>query len=176
MAETYQYKNISVLKHGEMVHQEYINIIENYQRYEKINFLLLKNLRQIHEKTLPLDRMKEYHLYHDCGKPFVLTKDDQGQHFDNHADKSAEIYFKYINQDKDIYWLIKNDMFLHTKSSEKIKEILDHPLILSLMLSSLAELYANKDMFGGLHSESFKIKYKKLDRRINQILSYKGFI
>lgn len=41
---------------------------------------------------------------------------------------------------------------------------------LTLLVTSLCEIHANADMFGGIESSSFKIKFKQLDRRGNQII------
>jgi hypothetical protein len=38
------------------------------------------------------------------------------------------------------------------------------------LLTSLCELHSNASMFGGIESTSFKIKYKQLDKRGNQVL------
>lgn len=38
------------------------------------------------------------------------------------------------------------------------------------MIAALAELHANATMFGGITSESFCIKYKRLNKRAENIL------
>jgi hypothetical protein len=42
--------------------------------------------------------------------------------------------------------------------------------VLTLLVTSLCELHSNASMFGGIESTSFKIKYKQLDKRGNQVL------
>lgn len=49
-----------------------------------------------------------------------------------------------------------------------IKEIPE--LTISLLVTGLAEIHANAEMFGGLNSIGFKIKYKQINQRGKQIL------
>lgn len=43
---------------------------------------------------------------------------------------------------------------------------------LTLLLAALAEIHSNAKMFGGIESSSFKSKWKKIDRRGNQICKH----
>lgn len=43
------------------------------------------------------------------------------------------------------------------------------PEAITLMLVGLAEIHANAEMFGGLDSTSFKIKFKHIDVRGRQV-------
>ncbi len=42
----------------------------------------------------------------------------------------------------------------------------------TLLLAALAEIHSNSRMFGGENSDSFKIKFKKLEQRGKQICKY----
>ena len=52
----------------------------------------------------------------------------------------------------------------------------DHPELtsteLSLLITGLSEIHANANMFGGIESTSFKIKYKQINSRGKQILKH----
>jgi hypothetical protein len=63
-------------------------------------------------------------------------------------------------------------MVFHTIKSDEVEEFLNNSLqtVLTLLVTSLCELHSNASMFGGIESTSFKIKYKQLDKRGNQVL------
>lgn len=65
-------------------------------------------------------------------------------------------------------------MLIHCGSAKEIEQILknDFVLVANLCFSAWAEVNSNSLMFGGKDSLSFKIKYKKLLQRINQVLKY----
>ncbi|KAI4453106.1 2-iminoacetate synthase [Holotrichia oblita] len=71
-------------------------------------------------------------LFHDTGKPFVLTTDEQGvNHFHNHAAKSAEIAsqtmkrLKYDNQTHDtVFTLVKFHDYNFKPEKKAIKKLL----------------------------------------------------
>lgn len=50
-------------------------------------------------------------------------------------------------------------------SAEELEELAKRPEAVALLLSGLAAVHANAEMFGGLMSDSFKSKWKHLDRR-----------
>lgn len=164
-----------MLEHGKSVHNYYLQILSQLQNSEstlKLPQLLTENKDEILNNLYCLKIMKEYHYFHDCGKPFCETIDDEGRkHFPNHAQVSNEIYQHYFNHQKSpiIAKLIELDMFFHANKMEEIEIWLksEHKIIVfSLLLTSFAEIYANSSMFGpeGTDSTSFKIKYKKLER------------
>jgi hypothetical protein len=175
MKTCYQFQNIDMLEHGKMVHQYYLQILNQLSTNQgnlKLPQILIDNKEAILSGLYPLHIMKEYHYFHDCGKPFCETIDDEGKkHFPNHAQVSSEIYTQYFKHDNStlIKTLIEKDMFFHSSKMEEIEPWLeqeDKKIIYSLLLTSFAEIYANSSMFGieGTQSTSFKIKYKKLDR------------
>lgn len=120
------------------------------------------------------DIIREYAIYHDIGKPDSLVIDENGKkHYPDHANISANLYEKYNNHNENcdiISSLIRNDMLFHVNNGYEILSKITNPQHLATLLcASLAELYANKQMFG---EESFKIKYKKLAKKAKLILGY----
>jgi hypothetical protein len=115
-----------------------------------------------------------YTLYHDCGKPYCRFVDADGKvHFPDHANVSAEVFAGMKDElDGNSHWvskLIGWDMVLHTETQEQIKERLreemDEEDVFTLLIVGLAELHSNAKLFGGIESTSFKMKWKKLDKR-----------
>lgn len=116
-----------------------------------------------------------YTLYHDCGKPYCRFVDADGKaHFPDHADVSKEVFAHVAKElgGDNIDWvpnLISWDMILHTETQEQIKKRLfdeiDVEDIFTLLIVGLAELHSNAKLFGGIDSTSFKMKWKKLDKR-----------
>ena len=64
----------------------------------------------------------------------------------------------------DISTLIRNDMKAHLIKPSEFKEFIKCDNYKILLITALCELHSNAIMFGGLESQSFKIKYKKLNR------------
>ena len=62
-------------------------------------------------------------------------------------------------------------MDMHTLSAAGIDNFcyLRRKEAISLLISALAEIHSNAQMFGGIESDSFKIKWKHIDRRGNAI-------
>lgn len=180
MENTFQFKNLSILDHGKMVHEKYKDIIrdldEGTDKYEvpellKSNWIYLKSI------LYSTQFLKTYHVYHDCGKPYCKEIGEDGkQRFPNHAEISAETFQTIYPQFQDketIVKFIRNDMVFHAYTMDQIgefKKTEKTKFIFSLWLTALAELYANKEMFDADNQLSFKIKYKKLTRSLNKIL------
>lgn len=120
-------------------------------------------------KIVHEDDLLQYALFHDCGKPLCRTVDEQGrQHFPNHADVSYQTWIA-AGGSEDIGQLIKMDMDIHCLKADGIEEFSKRPQALYLLLSGLAEIHSNAQMFGGIDSVSFKIKWKQIDKRGSQI-------
>jgi hypothetical protein len=47
----------------------------------------------------------------------------------------------------------------------EIDEFIKHPEAITLLLAGLAEVHSNAKMFGGIDSESFKIKWSQINKR-----------
>lgn len=109
-----------------------------------------------------LERLKEYTLFHDCGKPYCLTYVNGKKQFPNHAEISAEIWTK-VSNDIVVKDLILNDMKIHLLRADTVEEFCLLPNPATHLLSGIAELNSNAKMFGGYNSESFKIKAKRLE-------------
>lgn len=120
---------------------------------------------QILNSLCPLDIIEEYTIYHDCGKPYCITIDDAGRrHFPNHADVSAQTW-KEAGGHEQAQKLISMDMVIHTMKASDIDEFIKHSEATTLLLTGLAEVHSNSRMFGGIESDSFKIKWKQIDKR-----------
>jgi len=172
-----QTKGLSVYEHGVSVKNYLFDLINHLRNetplkyewrlpdwiYENSNFIL---------SQLPDDKTLElYTVYHDIGKPFCLYIDDDGKrHFPNHADVSYEIFSKLF-KNKTAAELVKHDMDIHLLKSDGVENFSKNPLAITLLLSGLSEIHSNAQMFGGLQSDSFKIKWKSINQRGKQILN-----
>ncbi len=120
-----------------------------------------------------MDDIKDYLVYHDCGKPFCLYVDSEGKrHFPNHAQISKEVFLQYSNN-KLVGNLIGNDMLCHITKPKDFLSICDVENIEVLLCAGIASIHANADMFGGFDSDSFKMKFKNLDKLGERILKHK---
>lgn len=119
-----------------------------------------------------LDRLtiEQYTTFHDCGKPTCLVYDDEGRkHFPDHAEVSARVFKETIDNEQ-VARLIGMDMDIHLLKADGIEDFAKRPEALTLLLVGLAEIHSNAEMFGGIESTSFKIKWKQIKRRGNQVL------
>jgi hypothetical protein len=125
-----------------------------------------------------LETMQQYQVYHDCGKPFCLQIDPEThkRRYPNHALVSYDTWLA-CGGDTTVADLIKRDMELHLCKASDIPEFcLDKSQAAALLLTAFCEIFANASMFGGLESDSFKIKFKQLDRRGAQIIKQLGIV
>jgi hypothetical protein len=177
MSNCEQTKGQSVLQHGESVRDYLFDLINHLRSGEPLKYdwklpdWVLEN-KDLLLSSLPDDETLElYTLYHDCGKPFCLTIDDDGRrHFPNHTQVSYDI-FKQVFDNPVAADLILHDMDIHTLKSDGVKEFAQNPLALTLLLTGLSEIHSNCQMFGGPESTSFKIKWKCLNQRGKQIIN-----
>jgi hypothetical protein len=172
-----QTQGVSVLQHGESVHQ-YLEDIVNHLKFGKpLKFewrlpeWLLEN-QELFISSLPDEHTRYlYTTFHDCGKPYCLTIDEEGRrHFPNHAQVSRDIFSQVFPDNPVAADLIKHDMDIHLLKAEGIAEFAKNPHALTLLLTGLAEIHSNSTMFGGMESTSFKIKWKAISSRGKQIL------
>jgi len=142
---------------------------EEIQGNWKLPEWYLKYRSKILENLPPIETLRNYAIFHDCGKPFCKTEDSSGKvHFPDHAEVSYRTWLSLYPEDKLVADLIRNDMKLHVIKGTEIEcwcATTHKQIICSLLLSALAEIHSNAKMFGGVESESFKIKWKHLDRR-----------
>lgn len=121
-------------------------------------------------KLAPLEVIEEYLLFHDCGKPSVLTIDEDGKrHFPGHAQASQKIWLA-AGGSPEAARLMAMDMDAHLLKGADIEEFASRPEAVTLLFAALAEVHSNAAMFGGGDSDSFKIKAKHLDKRGRQVL------
>lgn len=123
------------------------------------------------DKLLDDNTVQEYQLFHDNGKPFCKVVDEDGkQHFPDHAATSEKIW-REIGGDEQVAKLIGMDMDIHLLKDEGIAEFASRQEAATLLLTGLAEIHSNANMFGGIESTSFKIKWKHIDKRGKKIVA-----
>ena len=180
MSSCEQTKGQSFLDHGISVKNYLFDLINHMRsgtplKYEwKLPSWVLEN-KDLFLNSLPDDETLElYTVYHDCGKPFCVTVDEEGRrHFPDHAKVSYQIFNQYFD-DRIAADLILHDMDIHMLKSEGVEEFAKNPYALTLLLTGLSEVHSNANMFGGIESTSFKIKYKSICQRGKQILNIKN--
>lgn len=164
----------SIYEHGISVKDHYFNLLlmlkENLSLPEwRLPDWFLKYREEILESLVPEDIIEQYTIFHDCGKPYCLILDKNGRrHFPNHAEKSYEIWLQ-AGGNLQTAKLIKMDMIIHTIKANEIDDFIKNPESITLLLAGLAEVHSNSKLFGGIESESFKIKWKQIDKRGNTI-------
>ena len=181
MLKCQQTETQTVYQHGQSVKNFLFDILNHIRNNDEMEyqwkfpewFNLYSN--QIIENIYSDDILTKYTIFHDIGKYYVKTIDEQGKvHFPNHAEVSEQIW-NLFSEDKLVGKLIGMDMLIHTAKSEEIQSYLekeDKSTILSLLLVSLCELHSNAKLFGGFENSSFKIKHKSLSRRGLQICKF----
>ena len=172
-----QTKGISVLDHGISVKNYLFDLINHLRTGDSLKYdwilpdWVMSNKDLILSSLPDDDTLELYTTYHDCGKFFCLTIDSDGKrHFPNHAEVSYQI-FKQIFTNDVAAELIRHDMDIHLLKSDGVDEFCKNPFAITLLLTGLAELHSNAQIFGGLGSTSFKIKFKSINQRGKQILN-----
>jgi hypothetical protein len=177
MRTTFQFQSQSVLAHGESVYKYYQKLVRCLDNNcTDIDMRIPDVIREywpfIKENLYDEETLKEYMILHDCGKPYCRTVDEEGkQHFPDHAQKSYEIYMQLWGNPT-VGELIRSDMDIHLLKDDGIDQFMEKPLqqICTHLIVGLAELLSNAQMFGGVDSTGFKIKYKSLEKRAKKIL------
>lgn len=169
-----QTAGMTVLQHGEMVSAYHRDLVSHLRdgtalAYEWRLPEWIRDLALL--EGLPSDgTMAEYHVFHDCGKPYCRTVDEDGrQHFPDHAAVSEAMWLA-IGGDPEVGTLIGMDMDVHLLKGEGVEAFAQRPQARALLLTALAEVHANASMFGGIESVSFKMKWKNLDKRGRAIM------
>lgn len=191
-----QYRGLNMLQHGKLAYDWYcyfLNLLTGriqqnrncrLPKWFEFKDDILKNLE------IDLLLMEEYLTYHDAGKGFCKIITDGKVHYPNHADISSKLYYYSIatrQTDIDqsefildnralISNLIARDMDIHKIKDKDIPEFMKMPGAFNLLLAGLAEIHANQELFGGLESESFKIKFKQIERRGMACLNWKSTV
>ncbi len=170
-----QSQGLTVQDHGEMVADYYLDLIGHLQDGKALKYEWRLPDWILDPKLidgLPTrDVMLDYHLFHDVGKPFCRTVDEDGrQHFPDHAAVSERVW-RDAGGDEEIAQLIGMDMDMHLLKAEGIEEFASRPTAGALILTALSEIHANASMFGGIESTSFKIKWKHIAKKGKSVLS-----
>lgn len=143
-----------------------LNIFEEYSDIEIF-------LEKIKIESQILHDILTYCLYHDCGKPFCRTVDCNGKaHFLNHETVSYKKWIE-VGGSKFIGDLILYDMALHRSTVKDLDDMFDNLSKVQwsiLIMSAFSEIHSNAEMFGGIDSISFKIKFKKVFKNVKHIL------
>ena len=152
------WKHVNKLRNGDI---ENFKIPSWYSNYKD---QVLANLH-------PFKIHKHYCIFHDAGKFKCLTIDADGKrHYPNHAEESEKLWNEIFPNRFLIGRLIGLDMICHTESYEQIKaRNLSTKDICTLLITALAEIHANAQFFGGIESDSFKIKFKRLEKLGNKL-------
>ncbi len=174
MKKTEQAPGQNIVQHGLKVFQ-YTNKLLNKQfedftlpqwwdEYQEHIYNNLHNFKII----------KNYTIFHDCGKHACLEYDSEGKkHFPNHAEHSERIWSEHFPDRTIEARLIRHDMAFHTLSADDILALnLSTKDLCTLLLASLAEIHANADTFypdEGKNSTWFKIKFKKWSKTAKKI-------
>ena len=171
MKKTEQTSGQSIYEHGISVWKYYEDLLRVLDGKEpsltwRLPSWIEEHGDKIKESLLSRDIIQQYTTMHDCGKPYCKETDEQGRvHFPNHAQVSYETWNR-INGDPIIGELILRDMEIHTMKAKEIPEFCrDKSIAITLLLAGLSEVHSNSSLFGGTDSESFKIKWRQIDRR-----------
>lgn len=172
-----QTKNQSILEHGFSVKNHLFDLTSFLEKGTPLKFSwklpswLLENKDLILSNLPSKQTLKLYTVFHDIGKPFCHTIDTEGKsHFPNHSKVSYEVFNKYFSNDIAAN-LILHDMDIHLLKSNDVESFSKNPYCLTLLITGLAEIHSNSDLFGGVDSTSFKIKYKHIEKRGKQIIN-----
>nr|WP_256335414.1 peptidyl-tRNA hydrolase [Microbacterium sp. 77mftsu3.1] len=166
----------NVLQHGRSVREHYFALVDHLQGHVNLaehgNWRIpawLDAHRNAILPTLPSRHtMGTYLTLHDAGKPAVLEVGEDGRrHFPGHAESSERVYREAFADEADetIAWLIAHDMDIHLLRADGIPAFCEQPLAIAQLLAGLAEVTSNAAMFGGIDSDGFKMKFKRLDQR-----------
>ena len=165
-----------VLQHGRSVREHYFALADHLagtvNLHDYANWRLPAWLDTYREELLAatVDRyaMDRYLTLHDCGKPAVLeVREDGHRHFPGHADASTRVYRDTFagEADETVAYLIEHDMDIHLIRADDLPEFVGRDTAIAHLLAGLAEVTSNAAMFGGIGSDGFKMKFKRLDQR-----------
>ena len=166
-----QAPNLNMLQHGELVHEKYNMLMQQLKDGTVKHAELLSLYEKFKSKLPPPSVLKAYHVMHDCGKSLCLEIGEDGKRrFPNHAEISAKQYELIFPNDQFTTNLIRKDMDFHTLRGEELDVLCKHPLAPILYFTAWAEIMANAEMFGGIESDSYKIKAKRLIQACKKLL------
>jgi hypothetical protein len=199
-----QFEGMSVLDHGRDVFARYLDLIGPEP---KLRWRMPDWVPPLRPLQLPLETMRLYLTYHDCGKPYCRAEDADGRHFPGHAQASHDTWMRHAREcehktvpittwngkgdlieetecaddcpcvaDEQVGDLILMDMDAHTAKGDAIGEFIKRPEAPSLVLAALAEIHSNASWLRQLDSDTFKIKWKQVDKLGRRLVaSLRGF-
>lgn len=173
MLDCQQRQGQNMMQHGESVRDylfDLLKFLRDPQHISKFQWRfpqwLLSHAKQLVDKLPPDYILEKYALWHDCGKPFCKVVDEEGKvHYPDHARVSAQVFRELYPEQEDVARLIEMDMDIHTLQVDGIEAFAKRPEAVALLLTGLAEVHSNAALFGGIGTDSFKIKWKHLDKR-----------
>jgi len=169
-----QARGINVLQHGIRVRRAYLmlrGVIEgNTPLPDGWRIPAWAHNAHLLQGLMPENLVTLYQVYHDCGKPFVaVTGGDGRRHYPGHAAASEAVWDR-LGGVPQVGRLMAMDMDAHLLKADGVHAFAARPEAPTLLLTALAEVHANAEMFGGLESDSFKIKSKHLLKRGQQVI------
>lgn len=169
MKSGFQFKDLTYLGHGEQIQFRFLDLMNNQRMQWILPTWFTEHATEIKNKLLPeFKKILTYQKYHDCGKYYCRIELDGKVHYPNHAEISAQIWSK-LSDDFHIMELIRDDMLCHTLKPSEANTLAENKNCIALICTALCELHANAEMFGGLESDSFKIKFKRLSKLGNNL-------
>lgn len=169
-----QTKDQTILEHGIAVKDYLFDLIgflrgKELTKQWRLPEWLIRNKEKLNSRLLDDYTLYTYAIFHDCGKPYCLEIDSEGRrHFNDHAEVSKNIWLS-ISSDQVIANLISKDMVIHTTKPNQLFNFDKQPEMVSLLLTALAEVHCNSEMFGGINSISFKQKWHHINKWGEQI-------
>ncbi len=180
MRECFQFESMSMLDHGISVRDWYVDLKrvimgDRPERKWKLPSWISSPALKKFIETADDELLELYQTYHDCGKPLCRTVDADGrQHFPDHAEVSCRRWMECSDGSKEAFFvgnLILMDMDVHRLKAADVDEFSKRPQALALLLTGLCELHSNAQMFGGVESTGFKIKFKNIERFGSRIVA-----
>lgn len=182
MISTPQGNGTDVYDHCKLVANKYFDIkgllqFGHLSKRYKLPSWFLKYRSEIFDKLAPDYIVSYYASFHDCGKPFCKTIDCEGKvHYPDHAVWSFNTFwsvrndFDHLNYEEfdRVAFLILNDMAVHTVKNVD-EDFANKEDIITLLVVALAEIHANAELFGGIESDGFKIKFAQIERKGKRI-------
>lgn len=169
-----QTQGLSVLAHGQSVWSFYQDLTRHLR--DGTNLAYPWKLpdwvydSRLLERQLDPITLQNYMVFHDCGKPYCRQVDEEGRvHFPDHARLSEETW-RSIGGNDQVARLMGMDMDVHLLKGTDVESFAQREEAASLLLAGLSEIHSNAEMFGGIDSVSFKMKWKHLNRRGKAIL------
>jgi hypothetical protein len=171
MKQCEQAPSLNMLQHGQMVYEKYKALIAALD-LGLGDPILLKIYEKYKGHLPPTKILKRYMWLHDCGKGLCLEIGEDGKRrFPNHAEVSANQFANLFPEDGFTTTLIRMDMDFHILRGDDLIRLCRSPLSPILYFTAWAEIFANAEMFGGIESDSFKIKAKRLIQAGKKLLN-----